>query len=278
MNDMAFNPRVSVSPPHVPARRARPLMWLGLLLGAFLLGSAAALLLVARWDHAPELLGVRPPAPVRVVAPVTAVPVITAGGPALDARMAALEERLSLIDARARAAAGNAGRAEGLLVAFAARRALDRGVSLGYLEGLLRDRFGAAQPGAVALVIGASRRPVTLDRLKLDLAEAAPALADRPAGGDWWQATKRELSELVTVRRAGAPSSLPTERVQFALSRLDAGQVDVALAEVLRLPTRDAAGPWVDEARRYVQARRALDMIETAALLDTAPAPAPPAA
>lgn len=43
--------------------------------------------------------------------------------------------------------------------------------------------------------------------------------------------------------------------------------MDVALAEVARMPARDAAARWIDSARRYVAARNALDAIETAALL-----------
>ena len=53
---------------------------------------------------------------------------------------------------------------------------------------------------------------------------------------------------------------------------LEAGQVEVALAEVTRLPGTGRAGAWVAKARRYIAARRALDQIETAALLETRPA------
>jgi len=72
----------------------------------------------------------------------------------------------------------------------------------------------------------------------------------------------------VTVRKAGTPSTLPDERLNRATRRLEAGQVDVALAEVLRLPGRDNAQQWIESARRYVAARRALDAVETAALLE----------
>ena len=66
--------------------------------------------------------------------------------PEVSRRVSALEQRMSEIDVQSRSAVGNADRAEGLLVAFAARRALDRGVGLGFLEGLLRQRFGQSQP------------------------------------------------------------------------------------------------------------------------------------
>ena len=96
---------------------------------------------------------------------------------------------------------------------------------------------------------------------------------------------RQEIGELVTVRRQGAGSDLPEQRVQRAQQQLEHGQVDAALAEVMRLPARDAAADWIARTRRYVAARRALDLIETAALLDQptlAPelpaAPAQPAA
>ena len=60
---------------------------------------------------------------------------------------------------------GSAGRADALVVAFAARRAIDRGVALGYLENLLVDRFGAQHPAAVATIITASHQPVRLNDL-----------------------------------------------------------------------------------------------------------------
>jgi thioredoxin-like negative regulator of GroEL len=49
---------------------------------------------------------------------------------------------------------------------------------------------------------------------------------------------------------------------------LESGQVDGALAEVARLPGRDKAAAWMTAARRYIQARRALDVLETAAIVE----------
>ena len=72
----------------------------------------------------------------------------------------------------------------------------------------------------------------------------------------------------MVVRRGGTPSTDPRERLRRAQSRLEAGQVEVALAEVLRLPGRDNGRAWIDSAQRYVSARQALDAIEVAALLE----------
>ena len=119
----------------------------------------------------------------------------------LDQRVAAMEQRLARLDLQSQAAAGNAARAEGLLVTFAARRSLERGVPLGYLADQLRLRFGDAQPNAVRTVIEVSRDPVTLDRLIARLDGLAPELAEAPPEEGVWSSLTRELGELFVVRR-----------------------------------------------------------------------------
>ncbi|MDH7640301.1 hypothetical protein [Sphingomonas oryzagri] len=196
-------------------------------------------------------------------------------------RVTTLEGKVDDIQAQATEATGDASRAEGLLVAFAARRALDRGVELGYIEGLLRQRFGGTQPQAVATILSASHQPVTLADLQNGLDAIAPTLS---AGGtaqkSWWQSFRNGLAGMVVVRRADEPSTQPADRVSRAQRMLEAGQVDTALAEVVRLPDHSAADKWIVAARRYIAGRGALDLIETAALLDPAtsqgaPWPAP---
>ena len=71
----------------------------------------------------------------------------------LDQRLAAAEQRLTQLDLQAQAAAGNAARAESLLIAFATRRAVERGAELGYLSDQLRLRFGDQWPNAVSTII-----------------------------------------------------------------------------------------------------------------------------
>ena len=247
---------------------------------AFLLGLAAMGWLLSNWGAAARYLGIAPPPrpAQRVVQPMpTPQPVQAKSAetpqtllldPEMQRRVTQLEQRVAAIDSQSREAVGNADRAEGLLVAFAARRALDRGVALGYLEGLLRQRFGETQRQAVATIITASRQPVTLEELQDGLKEAGPRLTGGGPEQDWWTAFKSEFSSLVTVRKAGTPSTLPDERLNRATRRLEAGQVDVSLAEVLRTPGRENAAEWIASARRYVAARRALDAIETAALLE----------
>lgn len=265
------------------ARPGRSLLSLLLLPGiAFILGIAAMGWLLTKWGAAAAYLGVAPapqapPRPAPQPAPIIAeAPAAATGGetqrlvidPETIRRVTQLEQRIGQIDYQSRAAVGNADRAEGLLVAFAARRALDRGVALGYIEGLLRERFGDSQRQAVATIITASRQPVTLEELQEGLQEVGPELIGAGPGQNWWSALKAELGSLVMVRKVGTPSTMPAERLRRATRRLEAGQVDVALAEVLRIPGQANAEAWIADARRYVAARRALDAIETAALLD----------
>ena len=190
----------------------------------------------------------------------------TQGG--LDQRVAAMEQRLAQIDLRTQAAAGNAARAEGLLVTFAARRSLERGVPLGYLADQLRLRFGDAQPNAVRTVIEVSRDPVTLDRLIARLDGLAPELAEAPPreGGLRW--LSRELGELFVVRREDAPSPEPTRRLERARLFLESGRAEAAVSEVRNLPNAAGAVDWIADAQRYAAAQRALELLETAALLE----------
>lgn len=208
---------------------------------------------------------------------VNAAPPSLLGGPAggalpsraLDVRVAELENRLSLINVQAQEASGNAGRAEGLLIAFAARRALDRASALGYLEGQLQLRFGTAQPNAVATIVRAARNPVTMDQLRAQLEEIGPSITSgRAADEGFWDALQREAGELFVVQQQGAVTQTPSQRLQRAQRYLEAGRVEAALAEIEQLPGRTKAADWIARARLYAEARRALDIIESAAILE----------
>ncbi|MGB5484331.1 mitofilin family membrane protein [Parasphingorhabdus sp.] len=190
---------------------------------------------------------------------------------ALAARVSDLEDRLSRINVQAQAASGNAARAEGLLIAFAARRALDRGSPLGYIEAQLRLRFGDAQPKAVTTIVNASRQPVTLEALEAGLDEIGPALTSGSGDVGFWKEFQRELSDLFVIRRQGTPSPAPEQRLLRAKRYLETGNVDAAIAEIEKLAGLEKdedASIWMEKARRYNEARRALDVIETAAILE----------
>jgi hypothetical protein len=254
------------------APRTRLSLSAKLLIGLALIiaGAAAATWMLARYDRAAQLLGVAPPpaplirAPQRLAAPVDLG--ATTGGAAI-ARVAELEARLARVENAARQAVGSAGRTDALVVAFAARRAIDRGVPLGYLETLLVDRFGNRHPRAVATIITSARAPVSLDELIEDYDKLGPELRGGGPQDSWWSNVQRELGSLIDIRRADVPSLKPDARYRRAMSRLEAGNVDAGLAETMRLPGAQRAGPWVGKARRYIAAHRALDEIESSALL-----------
>jgi hypothetical protein len=250
-------------------------------------GVLLAALAIRQWgDRLPWLA--RPAqrtVPARVVAPaqppgvdaVTTIDTLAAREAALSARLADLEARSATIDSKADAASGNATRAEGLLVAFAARRAIDRGIGLGYIEGQLRERFGATQPRAVATIIKAARSPVTIEDLRLGLDSIGPDLVSG-GHGDIWSGLRNAFANLVVLHQEGSPSPRPSARMARARRLLEAGQVEAALAEIERLPGASGAQRWLTAAHRYVDARRALDVIETAAILGQgAPVATPPA-
>lgn len=214
-----------------------------------------------------------PPPEVGVLPPTADERVLAARLTALAAQLAAIEARTMAVDRDAHGAAAYAGRAEAMLAVFAARRALDRGLGLGYVEPLLRSRFGTSNPRAIAALIAASRSPVTVADLRQGLDAIAPDLATGTARDGWWAGLRREISGLVVLHRDTTPSPRPADRLTRARQALDAGQVEAALVEVSRLPGAPSATAWTTAARRYVDAHRALDALETAALLGQGSAP-----
>lgn len=193
----------------------------------------------------------------------------------LATRLADLEARTANVGVEARVASGFATRAEGLMIAFAARRQIDRGQPLGFLEAQLRERFGANQGAAVGTIIQAAGDPVTIEDLRAGLDVIAPELATGVTKDGWIGSFRRELGNLIVLHRADTPSPLPADRLTRARRMLQNGQVEAALAEVARMPGAAQGGRWINAARRYIGARQALDTIETAAIQGQASMPAP---
>jgi hypothetical protein len=194
---------------------------------------------------------------------------------AMNQRIDALTRRMDTLDRQSGAALANADRAEGMLLALAARRAIETGRPLGVIEGMLRDRFGGSQPRAVTTLITAAQQPVTLPQLTSDFTRLAPALreGDRDGTAGLWTTIRTELGSLFVVRRTGDQPTSVAERIDFAEARLELGDVAGALDQLNRLPApvRGIGQTWGERARRYVAAREALDALETVALLAPAP-------
>lgn len=263
-------------PSPVPSRRSGGGRWFAVVLAAIVLaGLAAAGWLGWQRGWRLDLAG---PAPVTAPSLASASPSATAletrarlaatdaAIASAAARVSALEQRLAEINQQAIAASGQASHAEALLIAFAARRAIERGQPLGYLENQLRVRFGQNQPGAVDRVVAAGRKPTTLAGLSEDFVRLEPRLVGGAPGEDGWAWLTRQMGELFVIRHDDLPSPAPESRASRARAALAGGRIDAAIAEVERMPGRDAATDWLARARDLAMTNNALDQLETAAL------------
>jgi hypothetical protein len=274
---------ISIAAP-APAKPRRVRNMLIMLALAFVVGLGAMAWMLSQWSDARTLLiaDQATPSPVPVEeqpmvlappAPVAALPAAPAGD--VEQRIADLDARLARIDRGVSVSSQNALRAERLLVAFASRRALDRGLALGYLEEQLTSHFGSREPRAVATIIAASRDPATLTQLSAELEALKPALVGGGESNNWWTQVEQTIGQLVVVREAGPRSATPVDQFVQAASSLSAGRVDLALQTVAQMPGSGGATAWIARARRYVDANRALDILEAVALAE---ANVPPAA
>jgi len=256
---------------------ATPMSWSArLLIGLVLVlvGAGAATWGLARYQPAARFLGVAPaasrPASQPLITTPQSVPTAQSTSTVNDPRIGDLENRIARVENATARAEGSAGRADALVIAFAARRAIDRGVALGFLENLLVARFGAQHQQAVATIITGSHQPVRLDDLTAEYDTLGPDLRRGGPQDSWWTNLKRELGSMVELHSAAHPAANADARYVRAQQRLASGDVDQALAETMRLPGASRAGDWVNKARRYIMVHRALDEIESAALM---PAP-----
>ena len=262
----------------------------------FVLGLGVMGYLLAHWEAGARFLGVGPqvaaetkaPGPTPQPEPQAPPPVVqyeppppnpaqpgTAAEQDFARRLAVLEQRFGTLDTSSRVAVGSADRTEALVAVIAARRAIDRGVALGFLERVLQVRF-PNQPQAVGMIIAAARQPVTLTQLQSELEALGPQLMGAPPNQSWWGAFRDELGSLIVVRRADTPSAEPSQRLERAKRWLQAGEVTAAVAEVQRMPGQEYGADWVARASRYALAHQRLDELETAALTEPhAPPPAP---
>jgi hypothetical protein len=284
----------SIPPAQMP-ERGRPgfKVQVALALLAFAAGLAAMAWAMTQWNGSSVQKAPAPPVatlngalepatqPTAPLTPPPAAPGVQSGGVSATgdialARLGEFEQRMARLTVEAQTASNFANRAEAMMTAFAARRALDAGAPLGYLEGQLRVIFGEGQPKAVATIINAAREPVTVPMLrqKLEGLRAAMLRGDPRAG--WWEGMMQGLGNLAVVRRADAPTPEPEQRLADARLAVESGQMDEAIRQVSALPARPEMATWLELARRYNEARRALEVIEAAAVIEPrAVVPAP---
>lgn len=279
MQDFGDRPRVA---PERSGMRGRTIA--ALLAGCLLAGAVGAAWLGWRnglieldvSEGVQQLIAAPSATPTTTVAAVdTAAQAQLAG---TSAKVAMLEQRLAELNTQAIAASANATHAESLLLAFAARRALERGQPLGWIETQLRVRFGATQGAAVDRVIAAGAAPVTLAQLSEQFELLAPTLVGGSPDEGTWDWFSRQVSGLFVVRHDDMPSPAPESRLVRTRAFLAGGKVEAAAAEVERMPGNAAAADWLAHARDYTAAERALDQLEATALMSAQPMAAPSAA
>ena len=256
---------------------ARLLIGLALVVG----GAGAMTWGLTHYPPMARLLGIVPATPATPqVQTAAALPQGGAAAPAAASarvpaastdQIAKVEQRIDRVEDLSEHAAGSAGRADALVIAFAARRAIERGVALGYLENLLVQRFGQQHQAAIATIITAARKPIRLSDLVAEYEALGPALRRGGPQEGWWSSVKREMGSLVEVHSAERPSGDLDVRYQRALQQLSMGNADKALAETMRMPGAGNASDWVAKVRRYIATQRALDEVESAALLERGP-------
>lgn len=189
-------------------------------------------------------------------------------------RLTRLEHQLAQMDLRTQAISGDAARAGAMLTAFAARRLIEQGQPLGYIEGQVRLHFGDSQPNATETLIAVSQAPVTRQQLLTGLDALQNRLVERPANAGTWSSLRSELSSLFVIRKETNPSNAPDEKLDRARQLLASGQTTAAIATVEQMPGASSAHAWLGNARRYAATQHALDQIEAAAILAPARSPA----
>ena len=130
-----------------------------------------------------------------------------------------------------------------------------------------RLRFGDQWPNAVSTIIEFSRNPIRLDSLVARLEGLGPQLRDSSEGPSW-AAFQREVGQLFVFRRESTPSPQPQRRLDRARWALEQGRYRAAIDEVKAMPGASKADAWIADAERYRKAMEAMEVIETAAVLD----------
>lgn len=78
----------------------------------------------------------------------------------------------------------------------------------------------------------------------------------------------REIAQLFVVRTEDTPSPRAESRLERARLFLESGRTEAAMAEVQNMPNAAEASAWIADAERYARAERALELLETTAILE----------
>ena len=116
-------------------------------------------------------------------------------------------------------------------------------------------------------IIAFARNPIRYDNLTARLDGLGPQLVERNEGMSW-ERFQRELGQLFVIRRESTPSPQPERRLERARIALEQGRYQNAIDEIRGMPGAEQAESWIADAERYRDAMLALEVIETAAVLD----------
>lgn len=159
-----------------------------------------------------------------------------------------------------------ADRSEAMLAVMLARRAVDDGRALGAVEAPLRRAFEARYPDAVRAVARLGEAPVSISRLRGDLAALGPLESDQPGTGQsWWGVFAARVKRLVRPANT-LPGPAPRSAADMALARGDVAEAAEALRQ-LPSPRPAAVNRWLATADRLSQGETALRQLETASLI-----------
>jgi hypothetical protein len=160
-----------------------------------------------------------------------------------------------------------------MLLAMAARRAIENGKPIDALLPQLQATFGAAQPQALAALAKAGGQPLSNAALLSEFEILAPILS-RPAGTGW-ERMRYEFSTLFVLRKEANAAKPLTARLGRVRQNLIDGQTQAAVRLVRAMPGAANAADWIAKAEQAIAVQQALDGLDHAALSAITAPPVP---
>lgn len=155
-------------------------------------------------------------------------------------------------------------RTEAMLVAMAARRAINAGAPLGDLGPRIETAFGQSQLQALARIKAAEKEGMTPAKLAAEFDSISSVLIREPEMS--WSRIRQEILTMFVLHTSDAPPPAADAQLRRARDLVLTGNVDSAIRLVAVMPGAANARDWLAKARRYVETQRALDSLENAAL------------
>ena len=175
------------------------------------------------------------------------------------------ERFLARMNTQSQSAIDAALKSEAILLALATRRRVERGQDLGQLDKQLRSRFEQNWPEEVETVVNFSKDPVTFDNLVLGL-EMIDQGQKETIGVGLWTKLAEQFQELFVISRKSTRPVQRSSGLEQIRILLENKNLELAIIEVRQLVNTVSAKDWLTDEERYLEAMKALDRIENAAL------------